>query len=85
MTGMMGIRAWKQTVLKPSTFISLGNVGSRILSEGAYQISIWLQVHTADLGRECTILDLKVVVLLIQKKVEEVIQTVVFALTSYLF
>lgn len=62
-TGMT--TAWKQTVLKPTTFSLLGNVRSRILSERAHRISVWVQIYTADLERECTILDLKKIVILI--------------------
>lgn len=76
---------WKGAVLKPTPFIPLGNVSSRICSEGSYKISVWLQAHIADIGRESTILDLKAVVMLINKKGKEKIQAIAFAVMGYFF
>lgn len=61
-----------------------GNVTSRILSEGAYQISVCLQVHAVDLGREHTTLDLSSDAY-IKKNDKEAIQVIPFALSSYIF
>lgn len=76
------VRNGKRAVLQPIPLISLGNISSRICNEGSYQISVWLQAHIADVGRESTILDLKAVV---NRKGKEKIQAAAFVVMCYFF